>query len=137
MASCLGDRKRVQNRQFDSHLTGIKKKVFCWLTKTLYHMTKAFRESGNKCAMLKKVYSVKTKSTVSFSSRMKGWSILEEVQCVCFEVASIFPSMASVKKHCGYQKSLSRSVCCHCRRIRSLIFLGKTSRIASSPFSSF
>ena len=40
-------------------------------------MTKAFRESGNKCAMLKKVYSVKTKTTVSFSSRMKGWSILE------------------------------------------------------------
>ena len=36
-------------------------------------MTKAFRESGNKCAMLKKVYSVKTKTTVSFSSRMKGW----------------------------------------------------------------
>ena len=137
MASCLGDRKQVQNTQFDSHLTGIKKKVFCWLTKTLYHMTKAFRESGNKCAMLKKVYSVKTKTTVSFSSRMKGWGILEEVQCVCFEVASIFPSMVSVKKHYGYQKSFARSVCCHCRRIRSLIFFGKTSRIASSPFSSF
>ena len=140
MASCLGDRKQVQNTQFDSHLTGIKKNVFCWLTKTLYHMTRAFRESGNKCAMLKKVYSVKTNTTVSFSSRMNGWSILEAGQCVCcvcFEVASIFPSMVSVKKHCGYQKSLSRSVCCHCRRIRSLIFFGKTSRIASSPFSSF
>ena len=134
MTSCLGDRKQVQNTQFDSHLTGIKKKVFCWLTKTLYHMTKAFRESGNKFAMLKKVYSVKTKTTVSFSSRTKGWSILEAGRCVCFEVASIFPSMVSVKKHCGYQKSLSRSVFCHCRRIRSLIFFGKTSRIASSPF---
>ena len=36
MASCLGDRKQVQNTQFDSHLTGIKKKVFCWLTKKHY-----------------------------------------------------------------------------------------------------
>ena len=28
MASCLGDRKQVQNTRFDSHLTGIKKKSF-------------------------------------------------------------------------------------------------------------
>ena len=33
MASYLGDRKQVQNTQFDSHLTGIKKKFFVGLRK--------------------------------------------------------------------------------------------------------
>ena len=27
-SSCLGDRKQVQDAQFDSHLTVVKKKVF-------------------------------------------------------------------------------------------------------------
>ena len=27
-SSCLGDRKKVQDARFDSHLTGVKKKVF-------------------------------------------------------------------------------------------------------------
>ena len=69
-------------------------------------MTKAFRESGNKCAILKKVYSVKTKTTVSFSSRMKGWSILEAGQCVCLKSLpsflrwSLLKNTADIKKAC-------------------------------------
>ena len=52
-SSCLGDRKQVQDARFDSHLTGVKKETFYWRTKT-EHITKAFRESKNKFAMLKK-----------------------------------------------------------------------------------
>ena len=36
-SSCLGDRKQVQNAQFDSHLTGVKKESFYWRTKTIAH----------------------------------------------------------------------------------------------------
>ena len=52
-SSCLGDRKQVQDARFDSQLTGVKKKVFIGARKQ-QHMTKAFRESKNKFAMLKK-----------------------------------------------------------------------------------
>ena len=64
-SSCLGDRKQVQNARFDSHLTGVRKESFYWRTKTIAH-NKVFRESKN----VKKVYSVKTKSALSFSSLM-------------------------------------------------------------------
>ena len=57
----------MQNARFDSHLTGVKKESFCWLTKTIAH-NKGFRESEKKNRHDVKVYSVKTKSTVSFSS---------------------------------------------------------------------
>ena len=52
-SSCLGDRKQMQDARFDSHLTGIKKKVFIGARKQ-QHITKAFRGSKNKFAMLKK-----------------------------------------------------------------------------------
>ena len=42
MASCLGDRKQVQNTQFDSHLTGIKKKFFVGLRKNTISHDKSF-----------------------------------------------------------------------------------------------
>ena len=61
---------------------------------------------------------------------------METGHCVCPEVVSIFPPLVLVKKHYKRQRSFSRQVCCHCRRIRSLIFLGKTSRIFVSSFSS-
>ena len=32
-----GDRKQVQDARFDSHLTGVKKESFYWLTKTIAH----------------------------------------------------------------------------------------------------
>ena len=38
MASAsLADRKQVQDARFDSHLTGVKKESFYWLTKTIAH----------------------------------------------------------------------------------------------------
>ena len=53
-SSCLGDQKQVQDARFDSHdLTGVKKESFNWRTKTIAHI-KAFRESKNKFALLKK-----------------------------------------------------------------------------------
>ena len=52
-SSCLGDRKQVQDARFDTHLTGVKKESFYWRTKTIAH-NKAFQESKNKFAMLKK-----------------------------------------------------------------------------------
>ena len=52
-SSCLGDRKQVQDPRFDSQLTGVKKKV-CIGARKQWHITKAFRESKNKFAMLKK-----------------------------------------------------------------------------------
>ena len=52
MASSFGDRKQVQDARFDSHLTGVKKESFHWLTKTIAH-NKGFRESENKFGMLK------------------------------------------------------------------------------------
>ena len=51
--SCLGDRKQVQDARFDCHLTGVQKKVLIGARKQ-QHITKAFRESKNKFAMLKK-----------------------------------------------------------------------------------
>ena len=51
--SCLADRKQVRDALFDSHLTGVKKESFYWRTKTI-DMKKAFRESKNKFAKLKK-----------------------------------------------------------------------------------
>ena len=36
-SSCLGDRKHVQDAQFDSHLTVVKKESFYWRTKTIAH----------------------------------------------------------------------------------------------------
>ena len=68
-SSCLGDRKQVQDAGYDSHLTGVKKERFYWRKKTIAH-NKSFPRKKNKFAMLKKVYSVKTKGTVSFSSLM-------------------------------------------------------------------
>ena len=52
-SSRLGDRKQVKDAQFDSHLTGVKKQSLFGARKQ-YHVTKAFRESKNKFAMLKK-----------------------------------------------------------------------------------
>ena len=52
-SSCLADWKQVQEARFDSHLTGIKKERFIGAQKQ-QHITKAFRESKNKFAMLKK-----------------------------------------------------------------------------------
>ena len=34
-SSSLADRKQVQDLRFDSHLTGVKKESFYWLTKTI------------------------------------------------------------------------------------------------------
>ena len=79
-----GTGNKRQDARFDNHLTGVKKESFYWRTKTIAH-TKTFRESKNKFA------SVKTMSTVSFSSLMQRWSILETGHCVCLEVVSIFP----------------------------------------------
>ena len=33
--SYLGDQKQVQDAQFDSHLTSVKKESFYWRTKTI------------------------------------------------------------------------------------------------------
>ena len=66
-SSCLGDRKQVQDARFDSHLTGVKKESFYWRTKTIAH-NKGFPRK--QIRHVKKVYLVKTKSTVSFSSLM-------------------------------------------------------------------
>ena len=53
MASCSGDQKKEQDRRFDSHLTGVKKESFIGLRKQQL-ITKGFRESENKCGILKK-----------------------------------------------------------------------------------
>ena len=36
-SSSLADWKQVQDALFDSHLTGVKKESFYWLTKTIAH----------------------------------------------------------------------------------------------------
>ena len=66
-SSCLGDRKQVQDARFDSHLTSVKKESFYWRTKTIAH-NKGFPRKKKQIRRVKKVYLVKTKSTVSFSS---------------------------------------------------------------------
>ena len=45
----LGVRKQVQDARIESHLIGVKKQSFYWLTKTIAHK-KSFRESKNKFA---------------------------------------------------------------------------------------
>ena len=95
-SSSLEDRKEVQDSRFDSLLTGVKKESFYWLTKTIAH-TKGFPRKWKQIRHVEKGYSVKTKSTVSFSS-FYLWSILETGHCVCLEVVSIFPPLVPVKK---------------------------------------
>ena len=36
-SSSFGDRKQVHDARFDDHFTGVKKKSFYWLTKTIAH----------------------------------------------------------------------------------------------------
>ena len=67
--SSLGDQKQVQDARFDNHLTGVKKESFYWLTKTAAH-NKGFPRKGKQIHHVEKVYLVKTKSAVSFSSFM-------------------------------------------------------------------
>ena len=59
-SSSLGDRKQVQDARFDSHLTGVKKESFYWLTKTIAH-NKGFPRKGKQIRHVEKVYLVKTK----------------------------------------------------------------------------
>ena len=68
-SSCLGDRKEGQDARFDSHFTGVKKERFYWRTKTIAH-NKGFPRKLKRIRHVKKDYSVKTKTTVSFSSLM-------------------------------------------------------------------
>ena len=49
----LGDRKQVQDARFDSHLTGLKRESFYWLTKIIAY-NKGFPRKGKQVAMLKK-----------------------------------------------------------------------------------
>ena len=71
-SSCLGDRKQVQDARFDNHLTGVKKESFYWLTKTIAH-NKGFPTKWKQIRHFRhveKVYLLKTKSAVSFTSLM-------------------------------------------------------------------
>ena len=109
-SSSLGDRKQVQDARLDNHLTGVEKESFYWLTKTIAH-NKEFprKRKKKKLRHVEKVYSVKSKSSVSFSSLMQRWSILEAGHCVCLEVAPIFPLLVLLKnEHCKRQRSFSR-----------------------------
>ena len=95
-SSSLRDRKQVQDARFDSNFTGVKKDSFIGSRKQ-QHITMGFQESVNKVHHVKKGYSVKTKSTVSFIS-FQLWSTLETGHCVCLEVFSILPPFVLVKK---------------------------------------
>ena len=122
-SSCLGDRKQVQDARFDSHLTDVKKESFYWRTKIIAH-NKGFLRKKKKIRHIEKVSSVKTKSTVSFSSLMQRWSILETGQCLSrsrFHLSSV--CLCRKKKTLQKAKKLSKVslICCHCRRICSLI----------------
>ena len=44
-SSSLADWKQVQDARFDSHLIGVKKESFYWLTKTIAHNNKLFKVS--------------------------------------------------------------------------------------------
>ena len=68
-SSCWGDRKQVKDAGYDSHLTGVKKERFYWRKKTIAH-NKSFPRKKKQIRHVKKVYSVKTKNTVSSSSLM-------------------------------------------------------------------
>ena len=107
-SSCLGDRKQVQDARFDSHLTDVKKESFYWRTKIIAH-NKGFLRKKKKIRHVEKVSSVKTKSTVSFSSLMQRWSILETGQCLSrssFHLSSV--CLCRKKKHCKRQRSFPR-----------------------------
>ena len=59
----------MQDARFDNHLTGVKEESFYWLTKTIAHI-KGFPRKSKQIRHVEKVYLVKTKSAVSFSSLM-------------------------------------------------------------------
>ena len=61
-SSCLGEPKQVQDARSDSHLTGVKKESFLIGALKQSHITKAFRESKNKFAMLKKYIQSKLRA---------------------------------------------------------------------------
>ena len=68
-SSSLGDRKQEQDARFDNHLTGVREESFYWLTKTMAH-NEGFPRKWKQIRHVEKVYLVKTKSAVSFSSLM-------------------------------------------------------------------
>ena len=85
-----------------------------------------------------KVYSVKTKSTVSIHSLVCCWSILKTGHFVWLELASIFLSLVFEKKLQMAKKLVNmigcRYVCCHiCRRNYSFL-LGNISNLCQSIF---
>ena len=82
-----------------------------------------------------KVYLVKTKITVSFSSFFL-WSVLETGHCVCQEVVSIFPPLVLVKKTLQKAKKVFKVSLLSLSKDSLINFLGKTSRISTSSFSS-
>ena len=87
-----------------------------------------------------KIYSVKTKSTVSVHSPMWRWSLLKTGPCVWLEVASIFRSLGLEKTPQMPKKLVEmiscRYVCYHLSKELLRVLLAKTSRISTSRLSS-
>ena len=54
-SSSLEDRTQVQGARFDSHLTGVKKESFYWLTKTVAH-NKGFPRKWKQIRHFEKVF---------------------------------------------------------------------------------
>ena len=72
-----GDKKLVQDKRFDSHLTGIRnsKRKFYWLCKTIAHH-KGF-ECKIKMQMSHDKNFIKTKSSLSVQKKGKDQTLLQ------------------------------------------------------------
>ena len=83
--------------------------------------------------MLQKIYSVKTKGTVSIRSLMRCWCLLKTGHCVWFEVVSIFPSLVKWHRSLSRWSGAGMFVVMFVEGIARFL-LGKTSRTSVRPF---
>ena len=135
-SSSFWDWKQVQDARIDNHLTGVKKESFYWLTKTIAH-NRGFLRKFLANLTCHEVYLVKTKSAVSF--RSLNYVTLEyfgnRALCLsqsCFHLSSIGPCNKNTAK--GKEPFQGKFVVI----VEDLLtnFLGKTSQISASSFSS-
>ena len=94
----------MQDTQFDSHLKGLKKESLYWLTKTIAVITKAFRESEIKPAMLKNFIPSKLTALLVLARQCKAGALWK-----LGTVSSVHLSFVGLcKTCCKWQRSLSR-----------------------------
>ena len=94
-----GTGNKVQNARFDTHLTGVQKKSFYWLTKTITY-NKGFPRKWKQIFAMLKTSKLRALWVLALNVTLEYFG--NRTLClyfVCLEVVSIFPPLVLVKKN--------------------------------------